>query len=102
MRYKKAVLLSAILFFPVIVWADEWPPAAKQAYIERCAESMSSQGLEPKTAKSYCSCVANGMEKEFGRKEYDRMMKAQPNPKGDQYDRRLYKVLSGCSKLLPR
>jgi len=79
-----------------------WPESAKLAYVERCAESMLSQGLPSKTAKAYCFCIADGMSKEFGMEEYDQMMKAQPKPNGSAYDRRLYKVFSACSFILPQ
>lgn len=79
-----------------------WPEGVKQSYVERCAESMLSQGLPPKTAKPYCSCIADGMSKEFGKEDYNQMMKAEPNPKGTPYDRRLYKLFSACSSILPR
>ena len=82
--------------------ADSWPTGAKLAYIDRCAESMSSQGLPMKNAKAYCTCTTNGMEAEFGMKEYDQMMKAEPNPNGGEYDRRLYKVLMACKNYLPK
>jgi hypothetical protein len=75
--------------------------SAKLAYIERCSESMSSQGLPMKNAKAYCTCIANGMEAEFGLKEYDQMMKAVANPNGSEYDRRLFKVLKACKPHLP-
>lgn len=77
-----------------------WPAAEKHAYIQRCASSMVSQGLSPPTGKSYCACIANGMEKEFGIQEYAQMMNAQPNPKGTSYDRRLYRVFKSCEYLL--
>jgi len=79
-----------------------WPEGAKRSYIDRCAASMSSQGLPAKTAQAYCSCVGNGMSSEFGMEEYDQMMKAEPNAKGSTYDQRLYKVMSRCSSILPR
>ena len=79
-----------------------WPESVKRSYVERCAESISSQGLPPKIAKAYCSCIADGMSKEFGKEEYNQMMKAEPDPKGTPYDQRLYKVFSACSSILPR
>lgn len=81
--------------------AEEWPADAKKAYVDRCAMSMSSQGLPDKTAQKYCQCFADGMESEFGKSEYDQMMKAQPNPQGDEFDRRLYNLLMSCSQYLP-
>lgn len=81
---------------------DSWPRSAKLAYIDRCAESMSSQGLPMKNAKAYCTCTTNGMEAEFGMKEYDQMMRAEANPNGGEYDRRLYNVLMACKNYLPR
>jgi hypothetical protein len=85
-----------------IAAATPWPEGVKQSYVDRCAESMSSQGLAPKTAKPYCSCIANGMSNEFGMEEYNQMMRAEPSPAGSAYDRRLYKVYSACSSILPR
>jgi len=82
--------------------ADLWLRGAKLAYIDRCAESMSSQGLPIKNAKAYCTCTTNGMEAEFGMKEYDQMMKAEANPNGGKYDRRLYNVLMACKEHLPK
>ena len=73
-----------------------WPEGVKRAYVERCAESMARQGLPLKIAKSYCSCIANGMSREFGMEEYKEMMKAEPRPNGSVYDQRLYEVFSGC------
>ena len=88
-------------FMSVSVGAtDSWPAEAKFAYIDRCAESMSSQGLPMKNAKAYCTCAANGMEAEFGMKEYDQMMRAEANPNGGEYDRRLYNVLMACNNHL--
>ncbi|MFK4752332.1 hypothetical protein [Oceanobacter antarcticus] len=81
---------------------DSWPRGAKLAYIDRCAESMSSQGLPMKNAKAYCTCTTNGMEAEFGMKEYDQMMRAEANPNGGEYDRHLYNVLMACKNHLPR
>lgn len=79
-----------------------WPTGIKLSYVERCTESLSTQGLPSNTAEAYCACIANGMEKEFGLEEYDEMMKAQPSPRGSRSDRLLYKIFSECSYLLPR
>ena len=79
-----------------------WPNAAKRSYIDRCASSMESQGLANDYARPYCACITDGMEQEFGMKEYDQMMKAQPNPTGSSYDKRLYEVLTSCNRILAR
>ncbi|MCP9469500.1 MAG: hypothetical protein NNA31_05805 [Nitrospira sp.] len=85
------IVAFILLGAPSLVTARTlWPEGAKLSYIERCAGSMSSQGLPPKTAKSYCSCIANGMSNEFGMEEYNQMMKAEPKPNGTAHDRRLY------------
>lgn len=93
----------AILFSSsVAIAATPWPDGVKQSYIDRCAGSMSSQGLASKAAKSYCSCIASGMSNEFGMEEYNQMMKAEPSPTGSIYDQRLYKVFSACRSILPK
>src|SRR5712664_3057200 len=97
--------VGALVLFIASTYANAvtpWPEGVKRSYVDRCAESMSSQGLPPKTAKPYCSCIADGMSKEFGKEEYNQMMKAEPNPKGTPYDLRLHRVFSACSSILPR
>lgn len=89
------------ILFSVNVWANDfWPVGAKNSYVDRCSQSMQSQGLSGSKARSYCSCLADGMESEFGMREYDAMMRAQPNPNGTSIDRRLYKVAAACGKKL--
>ena len=104
MKYIFTIITSItlIMFFVNANAADTWPRGAKLAYIDRCAESMNSQGLPMKNAKAYCTCTTNGMEAEFGMKEYDQMMKAEANPNGGEYDRRLYNVLMACKDHLPK
>ena len=104
MKFKLYILVSVVLILLSVTAsaADSWPRGAKLAYIDRCAESMSSQGLPMKNAKAYCTCTTNGMESEFGMKEYNQMMKAEANPNGGEYDRRLYNVLMACKDHLPK
>ena len=105
MKFMLNISTSIVLVFISTISAgatDSWPRGAKLAYIDRCAESMSSQGLPMKNAKAYCTCTTNGMEAEFGMKEYNQMMKAEANPKGGEYDRRLYNVLMACKDHLPK
>ena len=94
--------MLALLLCTSISYADSWPENTKYAYIDRCSKSLSSQGLSVKNAKKFCTCTTNGMEDEFGMKEYNQMMKAQPNPNGSQYDRRLFKVYMACNDYLPK
>lgn len=97
------VVVFMLLIAPGLVAARTiWPEGVKLSYVDRCAENMSSQGLPPKTAKSYCSCIADGMSNEFGMEDYNQMMKAEPKSNGSVHDRRLYKVFSACSSILPK
>jgi hypothetical protein len=65
-------------------------------YVEICAQSFLSQGIPIEKAKSFCSCVADGMSEEFGMEEYDKLMNAQPNPSGSWNDKRLFAILYTC------
>jgi len=97
----KLLLFVVTALFSSGLWANgSWPESAKRLYIDRCAQSMQSQGLPSSKARPYCTCIANGMELEFGMREYDAMMRAQPNPNGTSADRRLYEVVSLCAKKL--
>jgi hypothetical protein len=77
-----------------------WPEGAKQAYVDQCAPSMNSRGLSMEKAKGGCRCISDGLEAEFGLRDYNAMLKAQPNPEGSDADQRLYRVVDGCMKWL--
>ena len=99
-----ALIAALCAGLPQVAWsaAGDWPEAAKMEYVERCAKSMHSQGLALVKATGYCRCTIDGQEIEFGTREYDAMMKAQPNPRGSDVDRRLFNVLMRCSHWLPQ
>jgi len=105
-RISSTVIVATIfvgaLAFSLSAFAakGDFPEAAKSAYVDRCGASMNSQGLPLDKARGYCRCVIDAQEIEFGRREYDAMMKAQPNPRGSDIERRLYVVLEGCKKWL--
>lgn len=82
--------------------ADKWPEDRKSAYIDRCSKTIAIPELEASSPLAYCTCIANGMEEEFKAEEDDQMMKAQPNPQGNEYDKRLYTVFKPCVDHLPR
>ncbi len=94
-----ALIAAVCAGLPQVAWsaAGDWPETTKMAYVERCAKSMHSQGLALVKATGYCRCSIDGQEIEFGTREYAAMMKAQPNPRGSDVDRRLFKVLRSCS-----
>lgn len=100
MKIKLLLILVLCNISLIAIAQDTWPPEAKSAYISRCSASMNSQGLPVEVATEYCTCAANGMEAEFGMKEYNQMMQAQPNPNGDENDRRLYSVMAACQNRL--
>lgn len=75
-----------------------WPENVKTTNIGQCTERMVTKGLSKQTASSYCSCLVNAMEKEFGIEEYVSMAKAKPNPKGSENDRKLHSIMSECTR----
>lgn len=79
-----------------------WPSASKAAYIERCTNSLSQQGLSASIAQTYCACITNGMEQKFGMEEYKEMMQAQPSPSGSTADRKMYEIMNSCSSNMPK
>jgi hypothetical protein len=99
-------LLAAIIMIfqihPTLAAQGDWQQGAKDAYMDRCNKSMVKKGLAADKATGYCRCAVDGLEVEFGKKDYDTMMRAQPNPQGTDADQRLYKVLKGCSQWLPQ
>jgi hypothetical protein len=99
---KNNIIITVFILLSSLSYADEWPDGAKLSYIDNCTNSVSSQGLPISKAKPYCTCIAGGMEEEFGLSEYKQMMNAQPNPKGDSYDRRLFNILNSCKTKLSR
>ena len=99
---KIIIGITFIIFVANVEASNTWSKSAKHAYVKRCAESMSLQGLSMKNAMLFCNCTTNGMEAQFGMKEYNHLMKANPNPYGTEYDRRLYNILLSCGNHLPK
>lgn len=95
---------TGVMAFPLsaLAAAGDFPEGVKRAYVDRCGGSMHSQGLPLDKARGYCRCIIDAQEIEFGKREYDAMMKAQPNPSGSDIQQRLYKVFTGCSHWLPQ
>jgi len=73
-----------------------WPPAAKAGYVATCTREFEGQAQTLQQAHATCSCVADGLEREFGLEEYSQMVAAQPKQRGNSVERRLYSVLIGC------
>lgn len=80
---------------------DSWPEDAKLAYIDRCAENMSLQGIPIKNAKTYCTCAMDGIAAEFTLNEYEQMMKETSNPYSRESNR-LYKATTACQDPSPK
>ena len=49
-------------------------------------------------ANGVCYCLSSGFSKEFGMEQYNHLRSAKPNPNGNSYDRKLYKVVTNCMK----
>ena len=96
------VVLASLGIRPAFAAKGDWQQSAKDTYVARCSKSMVKQGLPADSVAGYCRCAVDGLEAEFGKKDYDAMMRAQPNPQGSDADKRLYKVLKGCSHWLPQ
>ena len=96
------IFIVGMCIFSYSTFAEKWPKGAKLAYIERCTETLVSQGMPKNLANNYSQCIADGMEGEFSREEFTEMMKSQPNPKGNEIEQKLYRVLKTCSDILPK
>jgi hypothetical protein len=79
-----------------------WPAGAKQAYVDQCVPPMVSRGISMENATSACRCLGDALEAEFGTRDYNVMITAQPNPNGSDADQRLYRVAAGCKKWLEK
>jgi len=95
-------IITILQIHPTFAAQGDWEQGVKDTYVARCGKSMIKQGLAADKAAGYCGCAVDGLEVEFGKKDYDAMMRAQPNPQGTDADKRLYKVLKGCSQWLPQ
>ena len=82
--------------------ATNWPAETKSLYISRCTQNIVSNGMMEYWSRKYCSCLADGMEKEFGTEEYDQMALSKPNAAGSAIDKRLYKVFDACKDSFPK
>ena len=99
MKHLEKIRILILILFLLLsssALADEWPQDKKSSYIDRCTKTMANSGLEANSTRTYCTCVANGLEEEFKEEEREKMMMAQPNPQGNEYDKRFFTVLKPC------
>lgn len=74
-----------------------WDSDSSRAnYVDMCTRSQVVQGLEQSRSRQNCDCFATELGKEFERHEYGEMLSAQPDPRGNDYDRRLFRIVSLC------
>jgi hypothetical protein len=97
---KRQGLCSLVIAIAHLGWpqfgdaATPWPDEPKRVYIELCAQRFFSLGVPIDRAKSFCSCVAEGMSEEFGMEKYTEPM--QPDPNGSWDDKRLFAIFRTC------
>lgn len=94
---KTSQWLLLLLLITSSAQAGSFPQEAKKAYIQRCSESLYAQGMAMETASLYCSCITEGIDSKFTREEVLALLDAEPNPEGNEYDRRLYNVFISCN-----
>jgi len=87
---------SALNAPPVQRSFEPWPQRDKATYVDRCTAEMAPQLPEKNHPLHVCQCLADSLEAEFGLSEYAAMMGAQPDPRGSQADRRVYRVVTSC------
>lgn len=75
-----------------------WPSEIYQSYFNQCKISMLEQRMSDAKANGVCYCLSSGFSKEFGMEQYNYLRSAKPNPNGNSYDRKLYKVVTICMK----
>lgn len=104
-RHIVTVILLISAFPPFIgnvLAATNWPSDMKSLYIDSCTQNIVATGMMEYWSGKYCSCLADGMEKEFGTEEYQQMRQSKPNANGSALDRRLYIVFDICKDRFPK
>lgn len=97
------LLTSAFLpFVGSLFAATNWPAERKSLYVNNCTQDIVAKGMMEYWSRKYCSCLADGMEKEFGTEEYEQMRLSKPNAAGSAYDKRLYIVFDACKDYFPK
>lgn len=93
-----------IIFCAMLFVSDclAFSPLALDAYVARCSASIESQGFPSSASHKFCRCIATGMDKEFKDSEFELMINAQPNPNGNASDKRLYRAISPCYKIIEK
>lgn len=102
---KSKPLLIAIVVATTTMPAlsiTKWPSDMKRTYVENCTQGIVAQGMMEFWSRKYCSCLADGMENEFGVEEYDLMRQGRPNASGSPVDGRLNNVFDACKEYFPK
>lgn len=96
---KKILNILVFISIPTICFSQTpWPTEVYQSYFNQCKQSMLQQGMTDRRANGVCYCMSSSFSQEFGMEQYNYLRSAQPNPNGDSYDKKLYKVVTNCMK----
>ena len=102
----KRIIIATIVGLALCgsAWAAEgdWPKEMKDAFVDRCASAMNGEGLPLNIASGYCRCMIDAQEIEFGNRDAEAMLKAEPDPNGSDIEKRLAQVLASCRGWLPK
>ncbi|HLV17054.1 MAG TPA: hypothetical protein VKY70_06275 [Pseudomonas sp.] len=65
-------LLSLALLGSAPLLAADWPPAARQQFVNECVSSADA-GTPPAKARAYCECSAEQVSREFSDAEIQQL-----------------------------
>jgi len=66
-----ALAAAATLLMPLAANAETRPEDKKGAYMERCVQAATGQGLNAQAAGKHCECGADALKKNFTTKEIE-------------------------------
>ena len=95
---KSFFLVLFAFFSPAAYPQTPWPSEVYQSYFNQCKIAMYEQAMPDQKSNGICYCLSSGFSKEFGMEQYNHLRSAKPNPNGNSYDRKLFKVVSNCMK----
>jgi hypothetical protein len=97
---KMKNLIKYLLYFVACSANAEvpWTSEIYNSYFNQCKSSMLQQKMTEQRANGVCYCLSSAFSKEFGMEQYDYLRSAQPNPNGNIYDKKLYKIMTNCMK----
>ena len=99
MRWMVTRAVALVMMVQPLVAAEPGTTSQRADAVESCAARLGTAQIAQREGRTYCTCMIDGLEGEFGADAYDR--EVDPGSV-QQYMHRMLEIVNACAHLLPR